>query len=281
MVTGKNYPYDEPKWQAINRECHSVRMLIGPSADELLNANFAEGIGHYYTAFFGLSTGIERLAKLVLIADYIIENNGESPDTTIIKSYGHDLIKLLDKVEEITTRLQLNLKYERPRNDISTAIIDCLNSFANGGRYGNLDFLSNSNFNNEQEPLNKWWRKVANPILDKHCSDEKTKQIIQTEVKIRIREYKNDDFCVFYIDETGNIITDLRICFERAVKTESVQKFGRYYTLIVARWLAEVFMFLSEKWGGDTNCLVLSGHFQHFQPFIKPDKILIPQKKCP
>jgi hypothetical protein len=32
-------------------------------------ANYANKFGEYYTAFFGLSIGLERLAKLVLVAD--------------------------------------------------------------------------------------------------------------------------------------------------------------------------------------------------------------------
>ena len=282
-------PQSIPEWRSIYRECELVRELIGAGATALGKANYADGIGHYYNAFFGLSTGIERLAKLILVADHIMHNNGVLPDEKIIQSYrrkyGHDLIKLLDVVESIAKKNNLKLTSPRPCNAISKSIVDCLNSFADAskGRYFNFNFnaVDDSNSDNTDEPIKKWWCEVAEPILKDHyigtAIEEKVKQDI-----IKASNPNNDTaFFIFYIDETGGIIQDLPSCLERAGQTEIVQKFGRYYTLQIVRWIAEVFFIISRDSTFPYKFELLSGHYEHFQTFLTSDNILLTQEKWP
>ena len=72
-------PREIPEWHAISRECALVRHLIGSGVTALGQANYADKRGEYYTAFFGLSVGLERLAKLILVADYAITKAAECP----------------------------------------------------------------------------------------------------------------------------------------------------------------------------------------------------------
>jgi hypothetical protein len=79
MDRNKN-PWDIPKWHALGREAALVRHLVGSGASALGKANYADQMGEYYTAFFGLSIGLERLSKLILVADFAITNDGKMPE---------------------------------------------------------------------------------------------------------------------------------------------------------------------------------------------------------
>jgi hypothetical protein len=75
-VIGKTYatvmncpdPFTLPGRKALHREASLVRQLIASGATALGRASYGNGFGEYYTAFFGPSIGIERLAKLILVA---------------------------------------------------------------------------------------------------------------------------------------------------------------------------------------------------------------------
>jgi len=94
-------PLSMPAWHAMHREANLVSQLIGVGVTALGKATYASGMGEYYTAFFGLSIGIERLSKLVLIANHVLRSNGQLPDKTTVRQFGHNLVKLLDEVERV------------------------------------------------------------------------------------------------------------------------------------------------------------------------------------
>jgi hypothetical protein len=75
-MRGQPNPSDIPEWHALRREATLVRQLVGAGVTALGRANYADKKGDYYTAFFGLSIGLERLVKLILVADYAISNSG-------------------------------------------------------------------------------------------------------------------------------------------------------------------------------------------------------------
>ena len=81
-----------------------VRHIVGAGVTSLGKANYADKTGEYYTAFFGLSIGLERLSKLILVANYAICNHGKMPDDKYVRGYGHKLIKLLDVVDKISQK---------------------------------------------------------------------------------------------------------------------------------------------------------------------------------
>ena len=166
LMSASGDPWDSPRWGALRREAMLVQQLIGSGATALGRANYADK-GEYYNAFFGLSTGIERLTKLILVADHAICSGGKFPSHSNIKNYGHKLHALTKNVQGISSKHQLDLNYVRPTDDISSAIIDCLDAFAdaNRGRYANFQSLGDPSLGEEFEPIRKYWVKVAEPIL--------------------------------------------------------------------------------------------------------------------
>ncbi len=283
LLVKKDDPIDRQDWRSIRRECLLVSQLINAGLNALEKANYKDGEGYYYNAFFNLSIGIERLAKLIWIADYIIENNGQLPSGQAIKNYGHNLTNLLTEVGGIATKHNLELTYSRPDDDISNSIIRCLDSFANAreGRYANLNNLDGSNAENEFEPIKKWWNEVATPILGEHYFGTNFEKKVQQDIEQYLKSPTEVAFFIFYMDELGETINTLQDCWARDGQTEIVQKFDLYYTLRIVRWVADVFFILSRNWGwGLGECSkfdALFNHFEHFTMFRSTDEEL--QKK--
>ena len=90
---------DIPEWHSIGRETKLVRHLLGSGATSLGRASYGDQMGEYYTAFFGLTVGLERLAKLICsLWTTRFRNGGTMPEEKVIKRYGHKLVSLLDAV---------------------------------------------------------------------------------------------------------------------------------------------------------------------------------------
>src|SRR4051812_27168648 len=139
-MSKQDNPWNIPEWHSIRREAALVRHLVGSGATALGRASYADKMGEYYTAFFGLSVGLERLAKLILVADFSISNGGVMPTEKIVRQYGHELANLMDIVSDLVPKHSLKLDYPRPADPISTKIVECLDSFADAsrGRYANF-----------------------------------------------------------------------------------------------------------------------------------------------
>lgn len=276
------HPINGQEWQALARESKLVRQLIGSGVTALGKASYADGEGNYYVAFFGLSIGIERLAKLILVADHAINHSGTLPDQNKVRKYGHDLTKLLNKVESIATQHKLNLEYARPVDDISKAIIDCLDSFSNAskGRYANFEVLGNPNLGNQFEPVSKWWDGVGVKILKEHYAGKAVEKKVKRNAAV-IDQLMGGNALVLHRNENGEIMQDMLSSSERTGQTKIVQKYGRFYTLQIVRWLSSVFIELSREGGYTHRIDTLFGHYEHFQTYALPDEFLKTRKIWP
>ncbi|WP_316233485.1 hypothetical protein [Bradyrhizobium sp. SZCCHNPS2010] len=274
-------PTQIPEWRAIGRECALVRHLIGSGVTALGVANYADKRGEYYTAFFGLSVGLERLVKLILVADYAISNGGKMPQESVVRSFGHKLVALVDAAEEIAVRRQLKVGYTRPQSPISTKIVEALDSFADArrGRYANFLALDNPNLGTE-EPINKWWGEVAELILRERYYGTKGEQRVKKNAEMVDAMLGNSAF-VLFTNETGDTMRDVLTSSIRSGQSTYVQKFGRYYTLLVVRWLASIFYALSNDACYGNGVHAFAGAYEYFQTYTVEDHFLKTRKKWP
>lgn len=238
-------PWEVPEWHALGREASLVRHLIGSGATAIGRANYADKMGEYYTAFFGLSVGLERLSKLVLVAHYAIENNGRMPDEEVVRKFGHKLIDLANEVESISEKMQLSLRYSRPTQEIPQKILECLDSFADArrGRYANFASLDNPNLTAD-EPINKWWGEVAESILEKHYYGKAAQKRVESRAEL-IDSMISPFTMVIQTNESGHTMQDVESASIRTGQNVVVQKWGRYHSLSIARWLSTVLSELS------------------------------------
>ncbi|WP_421870407.1 hypothetical protein [Motiliproteus sp.] len=274
-------PWEVPEWHALGREASLVRHLIGSGATAIGRANYADKMGEYYTAFFGLSVGLERLSKLILVAHYAIENSGKMPDEKVVRKFGHKLIDLANAVESISERMQLSLRYSRPTQEIPQKILECLDSFADArrGRYANFASLDNPNLTAD-EPINKWWGEVAECILEKHYYGKAAQKRVESRAEL-IDSMISPFTMVIHTNESGHTMQDVESASIRTGQNEIVQKWGRYHSLTIARWLSTVLSELSH-----IACYThgIDGFFglnEHFYSYTVDDSFLKTRKVWP
>jgi hypothetical protein len=271
-----------PGWNALHREASLVRHLVGSGATALGRANYADQTGEYYTAFFGLSVGLERLAKLILVTDHALLNKGELPQQSVVSQFGHKLSALMDAAETVQQRHRVNVRYGRPQSEISKKIIECLDAFADArrGRYANFAALGDPNLGDEFEPIRKWWAEVAELILQNHYYGKPAQKRIENNAQM-MATMVSGYASVLYINETGDVMQDLQAASARTGQTELVQKFGRYYTLTVVRWLSDLFSELSSTACYTNKMGAFFGHGEFFVPYRADDSFLKNRKIWP
>jgi hypothetical protein len=280
-VPGNINPWEIPEWHAIRRECALVRHLIGSGATALGRANYADQKGEYYTAFFGLSVGLERLVKLILVADHAITNTGQMPDQQVVRRYGHKLSDLMDAAEKVSANHALKLDYPRPTDAISQKIAECLDAFADAGRgrYANFAALGDPNLG-QDEPIGKWWGEVAELILKEHYYGKATQKRVEGRASVA-DAVMSPVSMVLYFSETGDTMQDVLTASIRTGQTELVQRYGRYYALTVVRWLSEVFSELSRSACYTHNIDAFFGVWEYFHTYTVDDSFLKTRKNWP
>lgn len=280
MLSGKN-PWEIPEWHAIGREAALVRHLVGSGATALGRANYANQMGEYYTAFFGLSVGLERLAKLILVADYAVFNDGRMPEEMVVRRFGHKLTDLMNAAETVSAKHNLKLEWARPTTAISAGITECLDAFADArrGRYANFGSLDDPNLSQE-EPIRKWWDVVAQAILQDHYHGKPAQT--RVEARARVVDTVMSPFSmVLHINEAGDAMQEVLSASIRTGQTEIVQRYGRYHTLTVVRWLCEAFSSLSRLACYEHGIDAFFGAWEYFQTYTVGDSFLKTRKVWP
>ncbi|KPH88739.1 hypothetical protein [Komagataeibacter intermedius] len=275
-------PFTIPEWKALHREASLISQILGSGATALSRASYGSGFGEYYTAFFGLSVGIERLAKLILVANYALENNGALPGQSVVRKYGHKLRELIAQVGMIAEKRSITVPHIGPDHPICTAVINCLDAFsdASKGRYANFEAIGNPSFDPANEPVNKWWTEVVEPILDNHYRGKKGEAV----VKRRAAQFGAMADCymfVLFTDETGNVMSDATTASERTGQTKWAQNYGRFYTLSVVRWLSYIFDEMTHMAGYQPGLESLFGHYEFFRTYMVNNHFLLKRKVWP
>lgn len=137
-------------YKTLEQESFVIRSCLATGLTELRNANLDEQ-GRYYSAFFQLAIGIERLAKMALILDHMARNNLQPPGQSTVKGYGHDLQILVSKVSTIAS---LAGSTPFPLDPLCGKVVVFLSEFAKGMRYANLDALATGK--PHRDPLSEW-----------------------------------------------------------------------------------------------------------------------------
>jgi hypothetical protein len=265
----------DAQWQAVGREAQLAAEQAAHGVTVLGRANHAQ-TGLYTQAFFGLSIGLERMGKLIFLADHAIRSNGAFPTDQDLRKIGHDLASLLAKCEMIGAGLNQNRDYmARPSDAIHRGIEEVLSLFAMKLRYYNLNHVAGAT-QGQQDPVALWWEKVAMPICDRHYSQrqrEKDKaDAVAFETKV------GEITFVFYFTETGELIQDVHTLFTRDRATRVVQKYGRLYTLQIVRWLASIMSDLSYRGAYEYRIQPLFGLDEPFRIFLNRDHYLCDRK---
>ena len=139
-------------------------------------ANVGDKKGLYYSAFFELSIGFERLMKLIIIIDYMADNKLSFPEPKAIESFGHKLNELLEATKLVCQRRSPKLVESLNNQALSIKILSFLDKYSHpSGRYANINKLLSNKFQHEQDPLLQW-SVIAKLIFDSYATErEKNK----------------------------------------------------------------------------------------------------------
>jgi hypothetical protein len=83
------------------------------------------------------------------------------------------------------------------------------------------------------------------------------------------------------VNETGDTMEDVLSSSIRTGQNHFVQRYGRYYALVVARWLAEVFSHLSQVACYTTKVAAFCGVWEYFDTYRVDDSFLEEHKNWP
>lgn len=256
------------QWRAMQREAQLAAEQAAHGVTILGRANHAQ-TGFYTQAFFALSIGLERMGKLIFLADHAIRNEGAFPTDQDLRKFCHDLISLIAKCEDIGTGVSQDRDYKaRPNDPIHRGIENVLSLFATKLRYYNLNHLAGAD-RGQEDPVALWWKKVAIPICDRHYSDRQREK--DEADAVAMESMIGDISTLMHTAENGDPIRDVHSFISRGGVTRIVQKYGRLYTMQIIRWLASIIFELSHLGAYEQRIQTLLGLHEPFTIFMNDD----------
>lgn len=246
------------------REAGLASMAIGEGLTFLRKNNFTK---HPYAlySFFSLTTGLERLLKLILIYEYR-KVNSDFPKNNYLKKYSHNLIDLFEKAKQIANSIGCVETYSDVNNKICTNILILLNEFAKSSRYYNLDMLSGHS-QQYDEPLKRWNELVNNEIISLHYKVPKGLDEIDDAI-----ESVHTNITVLHYDYSGNEINSLGKLVKAGRTFEVCSKYSMLYCYKIVRFLAT----LLKKLESSENQPFISEYFAHLR--LADDKYVLKRK---
>ena len=260
-------------FNALLKESQFTREMLCAGYTQIRNANIAQK-GIYFQAFTSLSTGIERIGKIILLLDYAINNNGCFPDMNYMKEKGHDIEKIYYIVEEIKNKNNFILRYLQELNrDIYLDIIRILSRFGKGERYSNIDLLVNSRSYND--PISEWYDKIDKYIIKNNIKESKIEKIKN---QARLTNNLISSFSsVYFINENEKIIdTPYEMWLESNINTLT-GTYRQLYVYQIIRYFVEILFSIKRNIG---NTLVIPDFWEIFRlfncedDFVKSRKVL-------
>ncbi|PPK76231.1 hypothetical protein B0F87_104323 [Methylobacter tundripaludum] len=146
----------DKKFSLLVQEAHLTKNTLLSGFELLLKANFFQDKdGYFYSAFFHLSIGAERMLKLAVITHYMLTNNYQTPTIQQLKKdYGHDIKTLYNECQKLMPIYRNPQATQPPRTAIDDALIVFFTEYGIGSRYFNLNEVCEAKM--DRSPLYKW-----------------------------------------------------------------------------------------------------------------------------
>lgn len=224
----------DDRWRALAREAAVAAEHLGIGATALGRANYAQS-AYFGQALFALSVGVERSCKLVLVSEHALRNHGQFPDAGMLRSYGHNLARLMERVAQIASHYS---DVQMPKSSsIHDAVLEIVTTFAkNVTRYYNLESLTTTP--DAQEPAAAWFERVTAPVLARHVPASSLRRVVANAELVDAM--LSGVSLVRFHHESGDPITDVFSASAWTGLTDLAQPWERMYVLRIARHLGLV-----------------------------------------
>ncbi|HBG19302.1 MAG TPA: hypothetical protein DDY32_08525 [Desulfobulbaceae bacterium] len=228
--------------ELLSREASMSAMALGHGLTQLRKYDFGQ-TGYFYSSLLQITTGIERLLKLIIIYTHRIDHN-KFPDNKELRKYGHDIKVLFLKSIEIASRNDCgDIAKIFSEDEIFEKIITLLSDFAMQARYYNLDVLTGRHQKNIIEPLVRWETEINSIIVKRHFRRRK-RTLENWEMVINALESKT---AVRHTSEDGTPLNSFREMAEQGMKVSTKQKYSMYYVYVIIRYLTKLLIYLEDK----------------------------------
>lgn len=160
-----------PTFVLLQQEAYLARGSLSAGLTSLRNAIFPDKAA-FYLGFFNTSIGFERVMKLIVVVDHMLQNGYVPPTAAQLKAYGHNLVALYSSCVVAAQRIGLPVN-SPPTGSIEERILCFLSEFARWSRYYNLDSLQTAP-STYTDPL-ATWDSILDTVLTSDVPPEKTK----------------------------------------------------------------------------------------------------------
>ncbi|KWD62381.1 hypothetical protein WL68_19465 [Burkholderia cepacia] len=204
------------KFSLLSQESHLTKNTILSGFDLLLKANFFQDKdGYFYSAFFHISIGLERIFKLALVTHHMLTNQYSTPTIKHLKSFGHDIRTLHEHCFGLIHEYSNDSADPLGATDGDVQLIDFLSEYGVHSRYFNLNEICADKM--ERSPLYKWLD-VAVTLYQTH-----TQPAVRDRVALNLM-YKMDragltNGFTYNLTESGHPMTQFD-CFHRQYVVE-------------------------------------------------------------
>jgi hypothetical protein len=165
-----------PTWYLLEQEGLLAQACLCNGLTALRRANLGDKKGLFYSAFFELSIGFERVLKLVLILDHMACNRLVPPDSEAVRGYGHKLQVLFDAAKAICITRSINALDEFHADSLPMVLLSFLDDFAHpGGRYSNINKITGDRNRNLIDPIARWGD-IASRIIQTQATPRERKR---------------------------------------------------------------------------------------------------------
>ncbi|MDI3420866.1 hypothetical protein [Streptomyces luteolus] len=256
-----------PEWRPLSHEAGLASYSLRGGLASLRKANYADP-QLYYGGFFQYTIGLERVMKLALIVDYIVQNGRFPSDRQFAKKYGHGLTELLAGITDVRNRLAPSARvWELPDADLTNAAISFLSDFAIRARYYNIDVLTGKA--KTQDPVERWFSEVGRLLISKRkrpWRDVDWARKLDAHANAAVFQFETED---------GSPIQGFAAAAQAANESEYVAKEGTFLCARIARHAISI---LVARGGQIPNEIPVPHFVEFFYLFTMDDAYLKRQK---
>lgn len=157
----------DKRFTLLAQEAHLTKNTLLSGFDLLLKANFFQDKeGYFYSSFFHISIGMERLLKLAVITHYMLTNRYATPTVKQLKKeFGHDVKTLYGECAKLMPIYHPKRTKQPTLAPQDEALIDFFTEYATNSRYFNLNEVCEAKLN--RSPLDQWLD-IARSIYEHH-----------------------------------------------------------------------------------------------------------------
>lgn len=264
----ENLEIGDPKFIAFNREAELAKRLMCSGLSALRKATPRQP-GIYYDAFFGISIGVERIAKLAWLIDECIETNGAFPTDKDLRKACHNINKLVAKARLIRSKrnpspfvANHSAHWKLPSDPATDHVIRFLSDFAERSRFFNLKFIIGES-NGMSDPIKSWHNTVGAAVLG--MPEVKAKKgRWQAQAEMAARAYS--PAVVFVTAADGTPLTNVAELSYSEQEAAEINKQAQWKTLAIIRFLSLLILDLADTAhaAGHNFIPVMSEHFGFF-----------------